>query len=346
MSEKNKTAETKEEILQRYFNREATGYSYENCIEVPGVIQLTLKAALAAMEEYRTTTATAEPAPSVNQTAVQNLVLEAEKRVVGCILDDIEFGYSIKQIKNKIKAGSYVGNSIETFESSTAVFMVPYCLGCAPVSCANSKTPFPSSYYKCSNCGREYNQPEGSADTGNQPAEKKGSLQWVKTKIEATVNDLEYRQRGFDEESITFKIFGGQIYTLNKILKLFSESPIKEEATPQGQTAEEWTEEDDKVSDIATTYHGFGDREKGWIYEDGFIEGARWQRKQLEEGKASVPSDLKQKIEAELFEIENNLPYTHLANDNYEGRIAAYKQVLEWLEERGTPEGPVNQKGE
>lgn len=54
---------------------------------------------------------------SVSRSAVAAVVLEAEKRVAKCIKDDIEFGYDTKMIKGKIKTGSYVGSSVETYRS-------------------------------------------------------------------------------------------------------------------------------------------------------------------------------------------------------------------------------------
>lgn len=54
---------------------------------------------------------------NVSRIAVDDVVLEAEKRVAKCIKDDIEFGYDLKMIKDKIKTGSYVGSSVETYRS-------------------------------------------------------------------------------------------------------------------------------------------------------------------------------------------------------------------------------------
>lgn len=48
-------------------------------------------------------------------TKEETLIKEVENRVVKCILDDIDFGYDLATIKGKIKSGSYVGNSPETF---------------------------------------------------------------------------------------------------------------------------------------------------------------------------------------------------------------------------------------
>jgi hypothetical protein len=53
----------------------------------------------------------------VSRSAVAAIVLEAEKRVAKCIKDDIEFGYDLEMIKGKIKTGSYVGSSVETYRS-------------------------------------------------------------------------------------------------------------------------------------------------------------------------------------------------------------------------------------
>ena len=53
----------------------------------------------------------------VSKIAITNLVLEAEKRVAKCIKDDIDFGYDLGMIINKIKTGSYVGSSLETFKT-------------------------------------------------------------------------------------------------------------------------------------------------------------------------------------------------------------------------------------
>jgi len=48
----------------------------------------------------------------------ERLIKEIEDRVVECILDDIDFGYDLATIKGKIKSGSYVGNSPETFKEN------------------------------------------------------------------------------------------------------------------------------------------------------------------------------------------------------------------------------------
>jgi hypothetical protein len=53
----------------------------------------------------------------VSRSAVADVVLEAEKRVAKCIKDDIELGYDLQMIKGKIKIGSYVGSSVETYRS-------------------------------------------------------------------------------------------------------------------------------------------------------------------------------------------------------------------------------------
>lgn len=52
------------------------------------------------------------------QSEKERLIKEVENRVVKCILDDIDFGYDLATIKGKIKSGSYVGNSPETFKEN------------------------------------------------------------------------------------------------------------------------------------------------------------------------------------------------------------------------------------
>lgn len=47
----------------------------------------------------------------------KEIISEIENRVTKCILDDINFGYDAQMVKGKIKSGSYVGSSPETFKS-------------------------------------------------------------------------------------------------------------------------------------------------------------------------------------------------------------------------------------
>lgn len=51
----------------------------------------------------------------VSRSAAEELVTEAERRVAKQILWDIELGYDVGMIENKIKDGSYVGSSLETY---------------------------------------------------------------------------------------------------------------------------------------------------------------------------------------------------------------------------------------
>ena len=53
----------------------------------------------------------------VSRSAVADFVKEAETRVTKAILMDVDFGYDAEMIGNKIKAGSYVESSLETYRS-------------------------------------------------------------------------------------------------------------------------------------------------------------------------------------------------------------------------------------
>ena len=52
-----------------------------------------------------------------NDKFIADIISEVEHRVVKCILDDIEYGYTIDTIKNKLIHDSYIGNSPETFNT-------------------------------------------------------------------------------------------------------------------------------------------------------------------------------------------------------------------------------------
>lgn len=58
---------------------------------------------------------------SAIQNSIRPIVSEAEERVVKCIADDIRSGYTPESILYKIKTGSYIGSSLETFQSYAAL---------------------------------------------------------------------------------------------------------------------------------------------------------------------------------------------------------------------------------
>lgn len=89
---------TKEEILKNAI----VGVVCDELDYEHGNFQFYKEEVLQAMEDY-------------TKSKNERLIAKVETRVVKCILDDIDFGYDLATIKGKIKSGSYVGNSPETF---------------------------------------------------------------------------------------------------------------------------------------------------------------------------------------------------------------------------------------